>query len=282
LDHNAQTRFLTNKGILLPILILCTVTTMSLANVECATCNTSPVANISNQSQQSYFQAPTGVRIVVLVFDLESHKGIANASVVVWQLLLLTPDGSELWAGSSELKTNSSGYLTLDDGGFGTYNFEVSKSGYDGFYDRGRALTISENGTYYWEAGLVKIFEQTNAAPQVPDNLIIVTAMTLVVLFSMLFHSRLRSARTRVRESDRSVQDQSATTRYAVPVQEASRRATAVGKCIVCNMTILKGQATATCPFCGGLSHKLHLQEWLHVNDECPACHRKLKEQDLD
>jgi len=54
-----------------------------------------------------------------------------------------------------------------------------------------------------------------------------------------------------------------------------------IGKCMVCNLKVETDDAALWCPFCGNVTHKTHMLEWLHVKDYCPSCHRHLEESDL-
>jgi endogenous inhibitor of DNA gyrase (YacG/DUF329 family) len=49
-------------------------------------------------------------------------------------------------------------------------------------------------------------------------------------------------------------------------------------KCIVCNLPIKRSDAVVFCPFCGNRAHKIHMQEWLHTRNYCPACGKHLDE----
>jgi hypothetical protein len=50
------------------------------------------------------------------------------------------------------------------------------------------------------------------------------------------------------------------------------------GICIVCKRGLEKADEILFCPYCGGLAHKDHMLEWLHVKDYCPTCGRHLDE----
>jgi outer membrane protein assembly factor BamB len=52
------------------------------------------------------------------------------------------------------------------------------------------------------------------------------------------------------------------------------------GKCMVCGLQLKKLDEVLSCPYCGGLAHRTHLLEWLHVKDYCPTCRSHLDEQD--
>jgi predicted RNA-binding Zn-ribbon protein involved in translation (DUF1610 family) len=52
-------------------------------------------------------------------------------------------------------------------------------------------------------------------------------------------------------------------------------------KCTVCNLDVRKGQDIVQCPYCGNVSHKAHILEWLHVKNTCPACNEHLSESEL-
>jgi predicted amidophosphoribosyltransferase len=53
------------------------------------------------------------------------------------------------------------------------------------------------------------------------------------------------------------------------------------GICMVCKMALEKSEETLFCPYCGGLAHKDHMLEWLHVKDYCPTCGRHLDEAEV-
>ncbi|WXG44345.1 MAG: FG-GAP-like repeat-containing protein [Promethearchaeati archaeon SRVP18_Atabeyarchaeia-1] len=53
------------------------------------------------------------------------------------------------------------------------------------------------------------------------------------------------------------------------------------GRCIVCGMEIRRGEMLVTCASCGSMAHRLHMLEWLHVHDYCPACGKHLDERSL-
>lgn len=52
-------------------------------------------------------------------------------------------------------------------------------------------------------------------------------------------------------------------------------------KCPVCQMDIVSGEQYTKCPYCGALSHRDHLLEWIKVKGYCPNCRQRLKEEDL-
>jgi hypothetical protein len=53
------------------------------------------------------------------------------------------------------------------------------------------------------------------------------------------------------------------------------------GSCIVCGLRFQDGNDTVKCPYCGGLAHRIHMLEWLHVKDYCPSCQKHLEETSL-
>jgi hypothetical protein len=53
------------------------------------------------------------------------------------------------------------------------------------------------------------------------------------------------------------------------------------GACIVCGLLLQGSGDIVTCPYCGGVAHRAHMLEWLHVKDYCPMCRRHLEVQDL-
>jgi predicted amidophosphoribosyltransferase len=53
------------------------------------------------------------------------------------------------------------------------------------------------------------------------------------------------------------------------------------GICMVCKRGLEKGDEILFCPYCGGLAHKDHMLEWLHVKDYCPTCGRHLDEAEV-
>nr|MDO8135714.1 hypothetical protein [Candidatus Njordarchaeum guaymaensis] len=53
-------------------------------------------------------------------------------------------------------------------------------------------------------------------------------------------------------------------------------------RCIVCNLDIKGGQEISRCPHCGNLSHRVHILEWLHTRNYCPACKEHLSESELE
>lgn len=48
------------------------------------------------------------------------------------------------------------------------------------------------------------------------------------------------------------------------------------GECMVCHSPVLKKDDVITCPHCGGVAHRVHMLEWLHVKGTCPACHQPI------
>jgi predicted RNA-binding Zn-ribbon protein involved in translation (DUF1610 family) len=53
------------------------------------------------------------------------------------------------------------------------------------------------------------------------------------------------------------------------------------GICMVCGLSLAKGDEMLSCPHCGNLAHRNHLLEWLHVKDYCPLCRKHLDQRDL-
>ncbi|WXG44290.1 MAG: hypothetical protein WED04_09700 [Promethearchaeati archaeon SRVP18_Atabeyarchaeia-1] len=51
--------------------------------------------------------------------------------------------------------------------------------------------------------------------------------------------------------------------------------------CMVCHLGFGEGDLLAWCPFCGAAAHRVHLLEFLHVNEKCPSCGHRLEEGDL-
>jgi hypothetical protein len=51
--------------------------------------------------------------------------------------------------------------------------------------------------------------------------------------------------------------------------------------CAVCHLGFEEGDLLAWCPFCGSAAHRVHLLEFLHVKDSCPACGHHLEERAL-
>ena len=54
-----------------------------------------------------------------------------------------------------------------------------------------------------------------------------------------------------------------------------------IGQCIVCKMQIGGEDSLVRCPSCGGIAHRVHMLEWLHVHDTCPACKAHIDEGSL-
>jgi predicted RNA-binding Zn-ribbon protein involved in translation (DUF1610 family) len=54
-----------------------------------------------------------------------------------------------------------------------------------------------------------------------------------------------------------------------------------LGICTVCREDVKGNDIRAWCPNCGGLAHRIHLLEYLHVHNECPACGNHLDEKDI-
>lgn len=53
------------------------------------------------------------------------------------------------------------------------------------------------------------------------------------------------------------------------------------GRCSVCNLEIISGDKVVKCPYCGALSHRVHLLEWIKVRGYCPNCKEKLSQLDF-
>jgi hypothetical protein len=51
--------------------------------------------------------------------------------------------------------------------------------------------------------------------------------------------------------------------------------------CPVCNLDIVFGDLFIKCPFCGILSHRDHLLEWIKIRGTCPNCKKKLSETEI-
>lgn len=54
-----------------------------------------------------------------------------------------------------------------------------------------------------------------------------------------------------------------------------------INRCSVCNRSIILGDLTAECPYCGAQSHRDHLLEWIKVKGHCPHCNKKLSKKDI-
>jgi hypothetical protein len=52
-------------------------------------------------------------------------------------------------------------------------------------------------------------------------------------------------------------------------------------RCSVCNNDIVSKDLYVKCPYCGALSHREHLLEWIKVKGYCPNCRDRLKETDV-
>jgi ssDNA-binding Zn-finger/Zn-ribbon topoisomerase 1 len=66
-----------------------------------------------------------------------------------------------------------------------------------------------------------------------------------------------------------------------VPPIAAQGEAPEVGKCIVCGMSIHRGEPALYCPNCAGKAHRAHLLEYVHVKGKCPICHASIGEGEL-
>jgi hypothetical protein len=53
-------------------------------------------------------------------------------------------------------------------------------------------------------------------------------------------------------------------------------------ECSVCKAGIVSGDTLVKCPYCGVLSHREHLLEWIKVKGNCPNCSETLREKDVD
>jgi Zn finger protein HypA/HybF involved in hydrogenase expression len=49
------------------------------------------------------------------------------------------------------------------------------------------------------------------------------------------------------------------------------------GECMVCHHLVRSGEAAIACPNCGGIAHKVHMFEWLHVKGTCPTCRQRIE-----
>lgn len=52
--------------------------------------------------------------------------------------------------------------------------------------------------------------------------------------------------------------------------------------CMVCKLGFDEGQLLAWCPHCGAAAHRVHMLEWLHVKENCPACGQRLATPELE
>jgi hypothetical protein len=52
-------------------------------------------------------------------------------------------------------------------------------------------------------------------------------------------------------------------------------------RCMICGRAFEQSDLLIWCPHCGGIAHRVHLLEWLHVKGTCPACGEHLDEQEL-
>jgi len=64
------------------------------------------------------------------------------------------------------------------------------------------------------------------------------------------------------------------TTQQAQKIELSLQPRITVDKCIICNLTLKRGDEVVRCPSCGNKAHKTHMLEWLHVKKYCPACHK--------
>jgi hypothetical protein len=71
------------------------------------------------------------------------------------------------------------------------------------------------------------------------------------------------------------------TTLQSAPLRARRAGKFALGSCIICGLRFQDGNDTVKCPYCGGMAHRIHMLEWLHVKDYCPICLRQLEERDL-
>ena len=55
-----------------------------------------------------------------------------------------------------------------------------------------------------------------------------------------------------------------------------------VGKCMVCNLDLGTKDPIAWCAHCGGIAHRVHLLEWVHVPGNCPLCKHHLDEREIN
>lgn len=51
--------------------------------------------------------------------------------------------------------------------------------------------------------------------------------------------------------------------------------------CTVCNLPLNDDAQFVWCPYCGKPAHKVHLLEWLHVKNFCPACRQHLRGDEI-
>jgi hypothetical protein len=63
----------------------------------------------------------------------------------------------------------------------------------------------------------------------------------------------------------------------APPIMGREERQT----CTVCNLPLNDDAQFVWCPCCGRPAHKVHLLEWLHVKNFCPACRQHLSEDEI-
>lgn len=55
-----------------------------------------------------------------------------------------------------------------------------------------------------------------------------------------------------------------------------------VGKCMVCNLGLGTKDPLAWCAHCGGIAHRMHLLEWVHVHGNCPLCKHHMDEREIN
>jgi hypothetical protein len=54
-----------------------------------------------------------------------------------------------------------------------------------------------------------------------------------------------------------------------------------IPQCIICLLSIVKGDDFVKCPYCESFAHRNHLVEWVKVKGSCPYCKERLTEFDI-
>jgi hypothetical protein len=116
---------------------------------------------------------------------------------------------------------------------------------------------------------------QTGGSGSLLAPILILSVVSVALVMGGLLIVKRRSGTADVSETELSHQETSIDTR------RGTRQTRSMGRCMVCNLAVYDGEEARWCRFCGGLAHRTHLLEWVHIKGTCPICKNRLEEDDL-